>query len=260
MTEDNTNTGAVPTQDTRPETPTLDNPQGTEQGVQNTPPVNVQDTPTPQSETTSVQTEPQSDTPPVVTEEPKSDVETNIAERLGKGGEAKEEIGGTAPKAKTPNMIDLNNLTHSMIQDLQDVMSSTPRRKKTKETYNTVELREVGGKVIVEWGDTHLEQKRDDVLQKDVMKLVIPVRFDGEEKFTNILWREEFMQATKVTCRILDMQKKEDPVVVGTTFKRDEDGGTTSQEVEMYDTKVIITLVVAMPDGKEITIDGNFTN
>ncbi len=251
-----------PEASTRPDTPNLDNQEGTE----NTRDTGLEDTRTPEQTAPPVQgnTKDSADTEPQVTEtvktEPKSEVESNIADRLGKGDENKAEATSNEPKAKTPHMIDLNNLTPSMIQDLQDVMSSTPRRKKTEETYNTVELREINGKVVVEWGDTKLEQRRDDVQQKDVMKLVIPVRFDGDEEFTRILWREEFMQADKVTCRILDMQKEEDPVVVGTTMKRAEDGAMTTQEVEMYDTKVIVTLVVAMPNGKEVTIGGDFVN
>lgn len=236
MNEENKNTEAS----TRPDTPTLDNNnEGTDQELKQP----------------SVENTPQA---PV--EEPKSEVEATIADRLGKGEETKAENTGNEPTAKTPNLIDLNNLTPSMIQDLQEVMASTPRRKKTKETYNTVELREIDGKVVIGWKDTKTIQKRDDVAQKDVLKLVIPVLFNGEDEYVDILWREEFMQADKVTCRILDTKTKEVSEPVGVTTKRDEDGALTTQEVEMYDTKVLVTLTVAMPDGKEITINGDFVN
>ena len=43
-------------------------------------------------------------------------------------------------------------------------------------------------------------------------------------------------------------------------YKRDDDGGLTSQEVEMYVNKIVITLTVKLPSGDEVTMDGSFAN
>ncbi len=189
-----------------------------------------------------------------------TEAEKSISERLG--GEAKTESmeATDAPSAETPNLIDLNNLTQSQVQDLQELFSSTPRRVQEKEQYHTIELRQIEGKVIVEWGASYFDLKHDSTLRKDVMKTMIPVRFHGSDKFVDILWAEEFMTADKVTCRITNMDKKDEPEVVGTTLKRGKDGEQTMQEVEMYVNKVIITLTVKLPNGEEAVLDGKFAN
>lgn len=215
-----------PEENTRPETPTLDTP--------------VTDTP---AETPAEET-----------------VVEDVASRLG--GNASEEANAdtTAPQAQTPRLIDLNALTPEQVQDLQELFANTPRRAKKVEEYHTIELRQINGKVIVEWGKTYFDLKTDPVQRRDVMKTMIPVRFFGETEFHDILWKEDFMSAERVTCRIVNMHKKEVPVVVGRTFKRDNDGGLTSQEVEMYVNKLEITLDILLPDGKTTTINGEFAN
>lgn len=189
-----------------------------------------------------------------------SGVAKDISERLSQDEitEAKDETD--APKSKTSAPININALTEEQIQLLQERFASTPRRVKQKENYHTLELRSIGGKVIVEWGDSYFDLKHDTTLRRDVMKTMIPVRFHGEDKFVDILWYEEFMSADKVTCRVTNMEKKDVQEVVGTTLKRGKDGEETMQEVEMYVNKVIITLTVTLPDGQEATLDGKFAN
>jgi hypothetical protein len=200
------------------------------------------------------------ETPTLDNTEEKSEVASNIAQRLGDAGEANTEEKSDAPKAKQSNMIDLNNLSIEQIQDLQEKFTQTPRRVKKKEEYHTIELRQIDGKVIVEWGESYFDLKHDPAQRRDVMKTMIPVRFHGSDDFVDILWSEQFMLADKVTCRVLKMDKEEEAEVVGTTIKRGKDGEETSQEVEMYVNKVIITLTVQLPNGEEITMDGKFAN
>ena len=184
----------------------------------------------------------------------------SIANRLGGKEKTEAMAGGSEPIAKNPRMVDLNNLTTEQIQDLQEQFAATPRRKKEPDNYYTVELRKINGKMVVEWGASYFDLKHDPINRKDVMKTMIPVRFHGEEEFINVLWRDEFMKTEKVTCRITKMDKEELSETVGKTFKRDEDGGYTSQIVEMYVNKVKVTLTVQLPTGEEIIINGKFGN
>lgn len=208
-------------------------------------------------ETPSLDEEVKTDTP---APEPKDEVEEEIAGRLGEEAVAENETKSDAPTPATPKLIDLNALTAEQIQDLQELFANTPRRAKVKETYHTIELRQIDGKVIVEWGKTYYDYKHDPVKRADVMKTMIPVRFFGEDEFVNVLYKDDFMSAERVTCKVLKMDKKEVPQIVGKTLKRDSDGGLTSQEVEMYVNKVEITLTIQLPNGKETVINGEFAN
>jgi len=234
MTEENKTTGGgVAPETTRPETPSLDN---------------------------EVKTDGQAPEEVTVQEEPKSEVEEEIASRLGEEAISEGDSNSDTPTPASPKLIDLNNLTQEQIQDLQELFANTPRRSKVKETYHTIELRQIDGKYIVEWGNTYFDLKTDPVQRRDVMKTMIPVRFHGSDDFVDILWKEDFMSAERATCKILNMEKKEVPEVVGKTFKRDSDGGLTSQEVEMYVNKVEITLTIQLPNGETTTINGKYAN
>lgn len=184
----------------------------------------------------------------------------SIADRLGGGEKQEVKDNSNEPIAKNPRMVDLNNFTTEQIQDLQEQFAATPRRKQEVENYHTVELRQINGKTIVEWGQSYFDLKRDPVNRKDVMKTMIPVRFNGEEEFVDVLWREEFMKTSKVVCRVIKMDKEEVSETVGKTFKRNEDGAYTSQIVEMYVNKVKVTMTVKLPTGEEITLGGEFVN
>lgn len=197
------------------------------------------------------------DTPTLDTE---SKVVKNIADRLGGDEKQEAKVGGNQPIAKNPKMVDINNLSVEQIQSLQDQFANTPRRKKEIENYHTVELRKINGKMVVSWGISYFDLKHDPVNRRDTMKTMIPVFFHGEDKAINVLWRDEFMQAEKVTCRIIKMDKEELSETVGETFKRDEKGGYTSQVVEMYVNKVKVTLTVKLPTGEEITLGGEYVN
>lgn len=199
-------------------------------------------------------------TPTPAVEKKGEEVVAEIAEKLG--GEAKAEVKAedNVPVAKTPHMVDMNNLSKSQVQDLQELFSSTPRRKANEETYHTIELRQIEEKIIVEWGKTYFTLKHDPINRRDVMKTMIPVRFNGETDSVDVIWREEFMQAEKVTCKILKMEKNTIPEVVGECLKRDEDGGLTSQMVDMYVNRVDVILTVELPNGEALEINGQFAN
>jgi len=192
--------------------------------------------------------------------EEQTEVQKSIAEKLEEKEEEEIKVESNEPKGKNPMMVDLNNLTQEQIQDLQEKFANTPRRKKAKDSFHTIELRKIDAGIIVEWGQTYFDLKKDPVNRREVMKTMIPVKLHGSDKFIDILWKEEFMSAEKATCRILKMQKEDKPRVVGTTLKRDDNGGLTSQEVEMYVNEVEITLTVLLPNNEEAIINGKFAN
>jgi len=190
----------------------------------------------------------------------KKDVVSSMSERLSSGGIVENKESREEPQAKPTNMIDMNNLTTEQVQSLQELFENTPRRDSKKEKYHTIQLRVIDGKPIVECGRSYMDLKHDPVQRRDVMKTMIPVRFSGEDKMVDILWSEDFMLADKITCRIVEMDKKEVPEVVGRTLKRDTSGGLTTQEVEMYVNKVVVMLKVKLPSGEIVSINSEYAN
>lgn len=202
------------------------------------------------------------ETPPVETAPvEESEVVDEIAKDLSGGEVVEETKDSTSPVAKETNPIDLSNLSPEQIQELQEQLASQPRRKSKVEKYHTIQLRTIDGKIITRWGKTFQTFKQDPTLRKDVLKTIIPVYFNGEEKPVNILWKDEFMLAEMAVCRVVKMEKKEEEIATGDiTYRRDDAGEQTAHEVEMYKTKVIITLTVLLPDGSEAVMDSAFAN
>ncbi len=207
-----------------------------------------------------METEIRPETPSLDKNEEASDVASDISKRLGSDSVEEVKEKSDAPIAKNPKMVDLNNLTTDQVQDLQELFANTPKRAQKKDETKTIELRQIDGKTIVEWGKTFFDLKNDPTQRRDVLTQMIPIRFHGSDKFVDVRWREDFFEAEKVTCKILKWDKEDVAEVVGTTLKRDSSGGITSQEVEMYVNKVIITLTVKLPNGDEAVIDSGFAN
>lgn len=261
MNEDIKTEGAGVAPENTPTTATPNEPVSTTATPETVTPEQTTADPAPQPSTTAPKTTPEVATPaPKPTPEPENNVEKDIASRLGNQEQAEVVENSDAPKPVQPNLIDLNKLSTEQIQQLQDLLSGTPRRKKEKVEYHTIELRVINGKPVIEWGKSFNELRHDTVLQKDVMKTVIPVKLYGDTEYTNVLWRDEFMKADRVTCRVVETKNVDKPRVVGKTFKRDEDGGYTSQEVEMYVVDTATMLKIILPSGEEFTINGEYAN
>ncbi len=156
--------------------------------------------------------------------------------------------------------IDLNNLSVEQIQNLKELFARTPSRVDDKKANHTVKLRKINDKLVVEWEQTYFAKKRDSINHMDVMKTIIPVRFNGDKKFTDILWREEFMDAEMVECEIVKMDTQEERKAVGVTYKRNSSGEKTTEEVERYVVNTNVVYTVKLPNNEQIKIDSRFIN
>ncbi len=188
-----------------------------------------------------------------------TEITNEIQEKL-QDSEPKADKDNTASTKATSNPIDLNNLTTEQVQNLKELFAKTPQRVSPEQTYHTVQLREIGGKVIIAWEQTYFAKKRDTINHMDVMKTIIPVLYHGSAKYQDILWREEFMEANKVTCKIIKMETSEERKPVGVTYKRNSSGEKTNEEVERYVVNTKVTYLVRLPDGEEVNIDSSFIN
>lgn len=166
---------------------------------------------------------------------------------------------GDEPRAKTPAPFDFSTLTPDQLNSLREMFEKTPRRKSIEEKYNTVSMRVIGGRIAIGWGRAFLGLVDNPVENRKDMRQMIKVQFAGSKDETTMLYRE-FMQAERITCRVIETKTEQMPQEVGTTFKRDEDGGLTSQEVVMYVNHVKTTFTIQLPDGTTAQVDAERVN
>lgn len=187
-------------------------------------------------------------------------LEENISNDLGSNEANIAAEKETSTKAKNTKPFSIEDLSTEQIQLLREKFAKTPQRVLPTQTSHTVDMREIDGKIIIAWKPTYFAKKRDLEKHMDVMKTMIPVLFHKAADFKNILWREEFMEADKVTCDIIKTDISEERKVVGVTYKRDGSGEKTSEETERYVVSHKVTYTVKMPDGEEIKIDSSYIN
>lgn len=188
-----------------------------------------------------------------------TDIKDIIQDKLNENS-SEENKDENATKAKESRNIDLNNLSTEQIQNLKELFAKTPQRVSPEQSSHTVQLREIDDKVIVGWEQTFFEKQRDVINHTDVLKTMIPVLFYGDKKYKKVLWREDFMEAKKVECNIVKMETSEERKVVGVTYKRDNSGEKTNEEVERYVVTVNVDYIVRLPDGAEVKINSLFIN
>lgn len=202
---------------------------------------------------TQPQVDPAADKDPIV-----GSIERELSEKVD-GAPIAGVKRGAEPTAKQPVPLDFSNLTPDQINALREMFEKTPRRKTVEEKYNTVEMRSIGGRIVIGWSRAFLGLVDNPVENRKDMRQMIKVQFAGSKEETTMLYRD-FMQAERVVCRIVDTKTQTNPQEVGTTYKRDEDGGLTSQQVVMYVNHVQTTFTIQLPDGSTAEVDAERVN
>lgn len=192
-------------------------------------------------------------------EESAESVVAEIQEELGEEKETEKEEADTKPKAKEPHYIDINNLTPEAVNALREAFEKTPKEQKAEDRYYTVSLREKDGRYIVEVGKAFLAMVHNAEERRDELKQFITVRFHGEKEMETIRFKE-FMNLERVDCRIVGMNENKVNTPVGTTKKRDENGGLTAQLVIMYVNRVVVTFSLKLPTGEVIEVQEDHVN
>lgn len=163
-------------------------------------------------------------------------------------------INEDAPQAIEPSpAIDLSKLSPEMLQQLKAALAATPDRVDQGNKNKTVQLREIQGKIVVDFKNAFLGLVDDEVNLRKMERHIIPVLLEGEKEFKNVLYKD-FMQSPQITAEVIRMSKEEVPIVEGETH--DPYGNL----VEVVRTDIRYTFDLKLPDGRDITMPGKIVN
>lgn len=196
------------------------------------------------------------DTPPQSEPEQPEDGTNDISQRLSQrdGENENEERRGDEPTANEPLSFDISKLTAEQLSQLKAMLNATPDRARRKKENPRVFLREIDGKVAVDFKNAYLTMVRDHELRADVERHVIPVKFLGETDYTNIMY-ERFMSSPQISCEIISTKKDVDEEERGSTISMEH-----GRQVPMLVTRVNYTFTVKLPNGEQVEIDGKVAN
>ena len=200
-----------------------------------------------------------SNTPvPPISTEPVAPVVENIAQRLGQETVKEIKTDEAKPQQATPMLIDLANLSPEMLQTLKSMLNVTPDRVQQKKgnikiEIRTAEIAEVP-RYVVDFKTAKMGLRHDVTLQKDVETLMIDVRFNGDEKYTTVPYKE-FMQYDRVAVEVVSQRVVEDIRHEGQVMQR-ETGRLVEKEVKTN----LYFYTVALPDGSKVEIEGKMAN
>lgn len=184
---------------------------------------------------------------------PSSEAVESLSKRLEETREASE-VDPSAPEAVQPLPFDITALKPEQLAVLKQQLSNSPDRVLQKKKNPTVTLRQLQGKLIIDFKNSFLSLKTNTVERRDVEIHVIPVLFLGETEFTNVELFN-FHNAERVKCEIVDHSSKKEEYLEGTTISRD-----TGKEVEMFSYIVIDIFTLKLPNGELIKINSKIVN
>ena len=158
------------------------------------------------------------------------------------------------PKAEQPIPFDMGKLTAEQLQLLKSMLAVTPERVATKKANARTFIRTIGGKYVVSTKNSYLALVYDPTRLSEVETHKMPVKFAGEDKFTDVIYTE-FMKAERVPCEILRIREEKGRRVEGEVVQRE-----TGKIVEMEVTIVNYFFTVKLPDGTTTEVDGSAAN
>lgn len=160
------------------------------------------------------------------------------------------------PKEAMP--FDFSKLNKSDLIRLKQMLNATPDRASRDskvETYriHSIEM-EDGVKYIVEFKNSRKSLIMDEIEQRKKEVLIIPVKFYGDDKFTDILW-SDFMSSPYVVCELVS--KRSEPQIK-------EEGEVVSKETGMLVSRDTISKIyyytLRLPNDAEVELHQDFVN
>lgn len=189
---------------------------------------------------------------PETTPEPEVTPEVSISERLSEKETGGKWAGVVNPEQATP--FDISKLSREQMQTLKAMLNATPDAQTRKRENPRVRLRRIDDKFIADFKRAYLTLIKDPENHRDVERHVIPVKFMGEENFTDVLY-SKFINSEQVACEVVDSKQKVEEYIEGETFSRE-----TGTIVEMVRKEVINWFTVKLPDGRTVEIEGKIAN
>lgn len=181
--------------------------------------------------------------------------EPTLADQITKDlSESETKQDTTRPASETPApAIDLSSLNTEQLQALKAALSATPDRASTADQTKTVQIRRIGDRYVVDFKNAYLTYMLDETEQRKVETHIIPVKLEGDENFTEMRYKT-FMKAEQVRCKVVDMFKREVPIIEGETYDEHD------RLVEMVRKEVQYTFKLKTPEGRELSVDGKVAN
>lgn len=181
------------------------------------------------------------------------DIIGSISQELGEStNEQEEEIVNEEPV----NTFDFSKFSREQIQQLKAMLNATPDNAIRKKKGNAkMTLREVNGKIVVDFKDTFLALTDDLVNGRKVETLIIPVKFHKEEEYTNIPYKEFMKENNRVVCEVLGTNRKINEEIEGETISAE-----TGRLTDMVVTKVEDWFTVKLPNGETVELPVKLLN
>lgn len=182
------------------------------------------------------------------------DVVADIGSRLGSVVAEEKKDTSDKPKAEEPLAFDFEKLTEAQLQGLKTRLGVTPERATEKKGNARTFIRTIGGKYVVATKNAYLALVYDATRLSEVETHKIPVRFAGEDKYTDIIYTE-FMAADRVPCEIVSMRQEVNHRIEGEVVSKE-----TGKLINREATIVNYFFTIKLPDGTTVEVDGTASN
>ena len=184
--------------------------------------------------------------------EPENIVE-DISNKLSEEGVEKTKKTNFTPKETIP--FDPTKLTSEQIQTFKAMLEATPE-KLSKEVVNPrVTIRKHKGKYVIDYKRAYEKVVKDIEQNKEVLKHIIPVLYNGEKEYVDILY-PEFINAERVSCEVIKHTEENKKFIEGETISR-----VTGRLTELVRMERIHHFTIKLPDNEGVLdIDGKMAN
>lgn len=150
---------------------------------------------------------------------------------------------------------DLTKLSVEQIQQLQQMLSTTPESVKKRIIKPVTQIRTIDGKFLVDAKKSYMKLKKNTLEGRDEIAHYISVRFFGSDKFEEYEYRD-ILNAERVKCPIVSTRTVDNSYVEGEPVEHRETGRLTEREVKILTPYYTIQL----PNGETTEIKGEMSN
>lgn len=176
-----------------------------------------------------------------------------IGEKLG-GQEQEHEKKPDLPTPQQAIPFDIGKLSPDQLQLLKAQLAVTPERVSQKKGNPTTILRKIGDRFVVAIGKAYLALVYDATRLTEVETHKIRVRFNGDDKDTDIVWTD-LQRADRVPCEIVSVRTENSTRKEGEIVQRE-----TGKLIDMEVTMINYFFTVKLPNGTLVEVAGEASN
>lgn len=182
----------------------------------------------------------------------------SVSERLGAASAEEAKVETNLPVAKTPQMIDLHNMTAEQASQLKSILSVTPDQVQAKRGNSIVEIRRTMVNeeylYVVDFQKARMALANDSETGKEFETHKIKVLYYGQSEYTDLMYTD-FMDFERVRVEVLSERQEKDVRKEGQVVSR-ETGRLVEKEVTIME----YFYTVKLPTGTSVEIKGNIIN